>query len=233
MSGTIRRLTLIAACLLLVLIERGYAEDKPSKAELKKKYGDLIEQLASPNDKPEIIRRGPTYSVRFPADYDVKAQKRIHAVRQTLHDNFEEALPFLIKAIDDDRYCMTISWGDVQIIRNCSIGTICKDVIASQLEVFSDLISAPGRRNIGRYDYPISKKWWKKRKGNSLVELQIEAIDWAIEQREDEPEDELVKGRENEVRNLKELREEIEESGRPAKPHGMYYMITSDKGRLR
>jgi hypothetical protein len=203
--------------------------DKPkSEEELAKKYRELVRTLVSPNEKP-VTRNTSGGSVHFPAEYDVKAQERIKAARQELYDNFEEALPFLVEALDDNHYSMTIDWADGDAYYNYSVGSVCCNVIESQLEVYRDKINFFGPGDWHRYDYgPITKEWYRDRKGHSLAELQIEAIDWAIKKCKAQPKDKV--GEEaNEIGELQKLRDEIAKSGKPAKPRKMLRMVTRDR----
>jgi hypothetical protein len=102
-------------------------------------------------------------------------------------------------------------------------------VIATQLEVYRDRIWFSGPQHWHRYTYPISKKWWEARRGRSLAELQVEAIDWAIAQRMAEPAETVRAERADEVSNLRQLREEIAKSGKPAKPSRLQRMETWDR----
>ncbi|HWE40707.1 MAG TPA: hypothetical protein VG406_29465 [Isosphaeraceae bacterium] len=202
---------------------RGRCEGPPKKPP-SRNYKQLVAQLVSPNRKATT----DVDFVRFPAGYDVKAQDRIDSVRKVLQDNFEAALPSLINALDDDRYCMTIDWADGDAYYNKSVSDICRDILASQLEVYRDKIRFGGPTHWHRYDYgPISKEWWQKRKNRSLAELQVEAIDWAIKRREAAREKER---RKEELAALRKLRDGIARSEKPAKPRGMLRMVVIDKG---
>ena len=107
---------------------------------------------------------------------------------------------------------------------------MCRNVIASRLEVFRREMVFGGPQHWHRYDYgPITKKWWRARKGRNLAELQIEAIDWAIEHRKAEPEDKDRGNRMEEIAKLQKLRNETAKSGKPAKPLGILPMVTSDR----
>jgi hypothetical protein len=215
--------------LLLAFSSRGIAAPPSSKDELPKDYGELVRIFVSPNEKP-TAQGGAEPSAKFPAGYDVKAQERIAAARQKLHDNFERALPFLIDAIDDSRYCMTINWAGGDAYYNYSVGQVCRDVIASQLEVYRDRIGFSGPLHWHQYNYgPIDRQWWVARKGRSLAELQIEAVDWAIKRRKAEPKDEVGEERADEIANLQKLRNEIARSKKPAKSRRMLPMVTSDR----
>jgi hypothetical protein len=125
---------------------------------------------------------------------------------------------------------MTIDWAEGDAYYNYSVGDVCRDVIASQLEVYRNKINFFGPHDWHRYDYrPITKEWYRDRKEQSLAELQIEAIDWAIKKREAEPKDKVGEERENEIAELQKLRGEIAKSGKPAKSNGMLRMITPHK----
>ena len=143
--------------------------------------------------------------------------------------------PYLVEALGDERYCMTINWADGDAYYNHSVGAICHNVIASQLEVYREKMRFSGPPHWHRYDYrPISKEWWQARKGRSLPELQIEAINWALERRMVESKTNIDERGKNEISELQKLRDEITNSGKPAKPQRqrLYQMVTSDKGRL-
>ena len=156
--------------LILARVDAAYlAEAGPGRRALEdarsKKYADLISQLVSPNKEPITGDE----SVRFPAGYDVKAQQRVEAARQALYDNFEDALPYLVEALNDTRYSMTVDWADGDAYPNYSVGKTCRHIIASQLEIYRDKIKFSGPQHWHRYDYaPISKEWRQKRKGRSL-----------------------------------------------------------------
>lgn len=220
-------LPLLGAVMLLGRCQKVAGDEPPSKQETTKNYAQLISQLVSPN-KEATTQNGADSKVKFPIGYDVAAQKRIEALRQVLHDDIENALPYLVGALDDQRYCMTINWMDGDAYYNFSVGTICRNVIASHLEVYREEISFFGSGHWNRYNYPISKKWWDERKGRRLSELQVEAIDWAIEKRKAEPK-EFTEGRENEIAELQNLRATIAKSGKPAPSQRMRRMVTQDR----
>ena len=229
MLPRLRLFAVVCVGLLFAFTSQAIGEHPSPKDGAPKKCDELVRALVSPNEKP-ITHTGAENSVKFPADYNAKMQKRIEAARQSLHDNFEQALPYLVDALDDNRYCMTIDWADGDAYYNYSVGQVCRDVIASQLEVYRNEIRFLGPPHWHRYDYgPINKKWWHARKGRSLAELQIEAIDWAIKQRKAEPKDEVCEERANEILNLQKLRNKIAKSKKPVKSLRMLPMVTSDR----
>jgi hypothetical protein len=221
-----RPLAILLGALMPLLLANQGSSDGPSKDARSKKYAEHVAQLVSPNKEPIT----GDVAVKFPRGYDLRAQRRVDEARKALHDNFEDALPHLIDALDDQRYSMTVNWAEGDAYPNYSVGEVCRDVIASQLEVYRDKI----RFSLPRwheYDYPVSKAWWKTRKDRSLAELQVEAIDWAIERRKAEPEKER---REEELVGLRELREQVAKSGKPTKSKRLLPpMVVTDQGIVR
>ncbi len=221
------RTTLQLATLTLALLVLSANADEPLAA--KTKYRDLIKQLVSPNVKAESGVRGDAW-VKFPKGYDVAAQDKIDDVREELQRSVAEALPYLIESLGDKRYCMTINWAEGDGYYNRSVGEICHEIITSHMEIYRDKIPVGSPRRWHRYDYPnISKKWWEARKGKSLAELQVEAIDWAIATRKADDDDGQFKDtREDELAALTKLREKIAESKAPAKPQRLLPMMTGN-----
>lgn len=207
-------------------------DEPPAKAELAKKYKELVQQLASPN-QPATTRNRASGSVTFPAKYDVKAQEKIDAVRRELQSNAQDALPYLVEALDDDKYCMTISWAEGQAYYNRSVGEVCHEIISSQLEVYRSKLTF-SKKSWHEYEYPISKEWYETRKKLSLAKLQIEAIDWAIEKRKAEGDehagDRRGQLRKNEVPELERLRDGIAKTKKPTSPRKLLHMVTSNRG---
>ncbi len=206
-------------------------DEPPAKAELAKKYKELIQQLASPNQPATKRSSKARVSVTFPAKYDVKAQEQIDVVRKELQNNAQDALPYLVEALDDDRYCMTISWAEGDAYHNQSVGDVCEEIMRSQLEVYRSKMTFTKER-WREYEYPISKEWYETRQALSLVELQIEAIDWAIEKRKTEPE-KSIEGRRgeilrNEVAELERLRDGIAKTKKPTAPGRLLPMVRSN-----
>ena len=209
---------ILAIGLVTFALPLGHCDESMTKDELAKKYRGLVQQLVSPN-KEATTDNGSSGRYALPKGYDVSAQKRIYAARQTLYDEFEEALPFLVEALDDDRYCMTIDWAEGDAYYNFSVGKICRNMIASHLEVYRNKMRFSLRR-WHQYTYPVSKEWWKKQNSRNLVELQIDAINWAIDQCRAEKE---IPNQE--ITDLQKLRDEIAKSRKATKPRRMLPMV--------
>ena len=206
------------------------AGDSPSTENLDKKYRALVEQLVSPNPAPTTHVDGQPTKVLFPKNYDVEAQKRMAAARMALYANMREALPYLIDALDDKRYCMTINWADGDGYYNESVGDICREVIASHLEVYRKELNFTGPQHWHHYTYPdISRKWFENRKTRNLAELQLEAIDWAIQRRREEAGRYEREGRKDEVDRLRKMRKALQQSGTALPANGLLPMYTSNR----
>lgn len=210
-----------------MLQSRGNCEEPASKIDAVK-YSALIRQLVSPNQPPKTQNDGEA-SVLFPKDYDVQAQKRIDVARLTLRDEMPKSLPYLVDALEDKRYCLTIDWAEGDGYYNESVGDVCRNVIASQLEIYREKIAFSDSGHWHHYGYPVSKKWFATRIDKSLVDLQIEAIDFATSKRKSDPVERFQGSRKNEIVGLEELRDELAKSRQPAKPRRLLRMVTSDR----
>jgi hypothetical protein len=190
------------------------------------KYRDLVKQLVSPNAEPS---RNSSGQLKYPNRYDASVQQKISDARHELQDHIEEALPYLVEALDDKRYCMTIIWAEGDGVYNRSVGQICREIIESHLEVYRGKIPVRSPHHWHRYDYePISKQWWEARNDKSLVDLQVEAVDWAIATRKYDDVPRETDTRESEIAALTKLRDEIAESQTPVKPSRLSPMTTTE-----
>jgi hypothetical protein len=184
-------------------------------------YRELVKGLVSPN-KP--IKCYDEDQLSFPPDYDRKAQDLIEKNRRILYEHCEEALPFLIEGCADTRYSLT--WKSDSYANNSCVGEVCLEIIASHLEVYREHMALGSKERFYAYQFvpringaigeevtEEKKKeiedWWRTRKDKSLLELQLEALDWAIAKRKKDPaisdESDVTK----EVRRLVALRDEL------------------------
>jgi hypothetical protein len=223
--------------LLLIVCHSAAAEPATKEAATKdaraKEFKALIEQLASPNMKPMTHNDGDA-TVKFPPRYDVQAQARINEARKQLQRDVEEALPFLVEALNDARYSLTMDWADGDGYYNRSVGEVCEEVITSHLEIYRDKIRFSSPQHWRRYNgAPISKEWYEPRKDRSLAELQVEAVERALALRKaDRGKSEPKEVREEsnkEVSALEALRDQIVKSGKPVEPQRLLRMVTRDR----
>jgi hypothetical protein len=223
MKSRSHSLILIVALIALPLV--CWADDKePAKG----KYAKLVSQLASPNKEPETSNRGNN-SVWFPKEYDFKAQERIGRVRKLLQKECEAALPVLAESLADDRYCYTMDFhGDGYY--NITVGGAVEEIIATHLEIYRDQITFDGPAHWNRFRFPnITKEWLTTPKVRSLVEMQLEAIDWAIERCREEQKEGLAENADKELAALEDLRKKITKTGKPVPPAKLPLMATSDR----
>jgi hypothetical protein len=227
MSG--KKLVVLVAFFVLAsaLPDSVRGQETLAKEMRDRKYRQLIAHLVSPNKPPETGRTKDRREgfVRFPQDYDKEAQARVNEARKALSDNFDEALPFLVEALDDQRYCMTIVVQE-QFFQNYSVGQVCRNVIASHIEVYRDQLEFWNARHWRLYDYPISKEWWRERQERTVADLQLEAIDWAIAKRQS---DEIwTEKRESGIRALRKLREDLSETKKTLPSGRLHSMMVNN-----
>ena len=161
-------------------------------------YRKLVEGLVSPNKPIEVYDEN---SLRYPPNYDLKSQELIERNRQILYEHCEAALPFLIERSTDSRYALT--WLSDSYAESISVGEVCLQIVASHLEVYRKYMPSLATKKrfstynfvprIGGIDEQVTEEqekenevWWRGRKGKTLLELQIEALDWAIEKSQKE-----------------------------------------------
>ena len=194
-TGTVR-LLLIASAILPGLASGGNRSDASDSNDKKLDYRELVKGLASPNKPCKCEIDGN--DVQFPPGYGGAAQVRIEKNRQTLYEHCEDALPALIEGCTDSRYSMT--WRSDSYCGNMCVGEVCLEIIAHRLEAYRSYMSLHtkedyyGYRFVPRLNGAIGDQvsdtrkkeiedWWRGRKGKNLVELQIQAFDWAINRR--------------------------------------------------
>jgi|GEM_PF-3570535 len=229
---TTKSLALLAFATLALYfhVQNCFSQDKEKPNDTTVRYKALIEELVSPNSKPETHINGKPHRVRFPAGYDVKSQERVDDARRALDRSIAEALPYLTDALDDKRYSMTINWGDGDGYYNKTVGDICREIIAANIEVYRKEITFLGPQHWHQYTFPnVSKEWLSKNSDRTLIELQLDAIDWAIEQRGKENSRYAREDRAQEPKRLQEMRNKLKESTEPLPGSGLLPMQTKNR----
>jgi hypothetical protein len=96
-----------------------------------------------------------------------------------------------------------MTWRSDSYCGNMCVGEVCLEIIAHRLEAYRRYMSLGTKEDFYGYEFvprlndaigdhvtDARKKeiedWWRKRKHKTLVELQIEAFDWAINKRIDQ-----------------------------------------------
>ncbi|MBM3965379.1 MAG: hypothetical protein FJ308_09985 [Planctomycetes bacterium] len=151
MTTKLLALLAFATVALCVHVQNCLSQDKAKPNDTTVRYNALIEELVSPNAKPDTHINGKPHRVRFPANYDVTSQERVDDARRALNRDIAEARPYLIDALDDKRYSMTINWGDGDGYYNKTVGDICREIIASNLEVYRKEITFLGPQHWHQY----------------------------------------------------------------------------------
>jgi len=106
--------------------------------------------------------------------------------------------------------------------------------LESQLEVYRDKIQFSGPQHWHKFDYtPISRDWWEARRERKLFELQIEAVEWAIQRFDAGTDSDPRFDREKQLADLRGLRDEIAKERKPAMSQPMHRMATRDVGMIR
>ncbi|MGD0900357.1 MAG: hypothetical protein ABR915_21200 [Thermoguttaceae bacterium] len=175
-------LVLVAGC----ATELALAEEV-SDAQIEK----FVAQLASPNKAPRIvIPVHPDYDPKF----DHEGQKKVCAAWHKLRDLAPRSFPFLFDHFSDDRYALTEDAGD--FYKNYSVGFLCRDILVSNLhpDVWDHKeFGTAFRRRPHQPDYvehfkllepKSAREWYRTRTGLSLRELQIEVVEWVLQEEE-------------------------------------------------
>lgn len=162
------------------------AEDKEQRLR------NLVQSLVSSNKEPP--KALPHRKYEFPPGFDEPENKRVIAVIDSLFDEGVAAFPYLIDALDDGRYSYTIVYP--RYAHHWDVREVCYNIIQSQVEVFRQF----ARHLNVELEYPswlpvpqprihhwpegakgFMEKWWMPRKSMTLIELQREAVEWAVE----------------------------------------------------
>jgi hypothetical protein len=155
----------------------------------------LAAQLASPNKAPLVIGNGGQGpDAEYPAGFDKKSQETVFRARSKLDRLGLSAFPHLINLMDDTRYCMTVD--DSEADRNYSVGETCIGIIRCRLEPYNRFQFTAGNPHEdprGRARRPCytqhflgdrdsAQKWWNAHKDKTLLELQVEVLEWIIDE---------------------------------------------------
>jgi len=175
-------------------------EEPADKATLR-----LIESLASSFPGPVLLRNGKpdknlTHGI-LPEDHPMdwafgSITRKVWAARELLLRGDPEDLPnlmdHLMRYVEDKRYSYTSPPAGPRFCVKVSVGEACREII--ERRVSPDVVDYINRRGADgklhmrpRYFDAVQKvaalkEWWHERRGRALVALQIEALEWRIEQ---------------------------------------------------
>lgn len=146
----------------------------------------LVAQLASRNQAPvlEDVSSKPL----FDADFDWSEQKRVWRVIGDLFKSAEENWDTLTANISKEDYCVTVITFNGSKY-NWTVGDVCRKVISVTLsDAYFRSLEPQTRELYVKFRQPDFarnskrlKQWLDARQGKSLVELQADACDWAIQ----------------------------------------------------
>ena len=196
---SIGRLAFLTALALAFLVQ-GRCWSQAQKTEIKaeqldrKKVESLIAQLRSTNKNPFV--NGDPWRVKFPDDYDEKAQEKVEAARQKLIDLGKDAFPILIEHINDEGYSRPCEGSAIP--SGESVGYVCLYILEEQVDLagmrYKSRTGVDGEPHghVGFFSQfykdeenksqNAMRRWWKEHKHLSLREMQIEALRWSIAQ---------------------------------------------------
>jgi hypothetical protein len=172
---------------------------------------NLVAQLVSPNQPPEIHGTNAKYG----PDFDRNAQKLVSKSWGELRQLAPRSFPFVFDHVADKRYALTQDSGDLD--KNYSVGFLCRDILVSSLQpdVWDHKEGGTSyRRRPTQPDYishyrlmnpESAKEWWKSRKDRTLRELQIEVLEWILVEEKKLPETYTVADLEKVQQELRDL----------------------------
>jgi hypothetical protein len=153
----------------------------------KETVDSLVARLASKNKPPKT--RGPR--AEYPKGYDKAGQEEVFQAYRELRELGPKAFPFIIPHFDDKRYSLTADGGVADV--NFTVGQLCFSAIDLQLQPYKTYSRGEGDpRNRPRRPSYLSKqdlrdpakaqKWIDSLKNKTLLQLQIEVLEWVIEE---------------------------------------------------
>lgn len=144
-----------------------------------------IDQLANPEPKPKTLCGKTAIGQPKGADAFIRRQRSIKAAYDELSVNVEVALPLLVKHSGDDQFSYLYEDGISGSYGCMTIGNACRQIIGHHIEVCRPHLRK-ARDSEGRY-HSLSfigecggvAEWWQPRRQMSLMELQLDCIEWA------------------------------------------------------
>jgi hypothetical protein len=199
--------------------------EKPAKKPTEEEIKALIDKLVSPNPEPEIIND----YYKLPPGFDREKQKLVCKAMFDLEALGPQAFPFLVDRWDDERFCLTTSYGPTGYCHNENVGKVCRMIIFDQIQPYGNWqgVRDDGVHIVPRPAYPShflsskeeAKKWCEEHKEKMLAKIQLEVLDWVIADENDDTENYSAKER----NHLQELRGKLKGKMEPLRGH--YYPI--------
>jgi hypothetical protein len=198
-----------------------------SRPNLRRRRSRLwVGQLVSPNPKPitgdEDDSVAPDY--RLPPGFDQEKQKRVREAIVGLRKIGPRAFPPLIERWGDKRYCVTAFHKLSEYSHNLTVGDISKAIIFDQLQPYSNRPRSdddprgkpkrPGYPSEFLWSQKAAKAWWEKNKHKSIIQMQLDVLDWVIAEEAKRPNDSSAEER----RFVRNIRAELVKRREPMPP---------------
>jgi len=154
-------------------------------------FANLVECLASKNEEPQITQGPFSSKVLLAPSFDKAEQQRVYECYKALLDGEAKSFSALITHLNDPRYCQTgLGFGEESVFRNYSVGVVCRFALQLQLDApYLEHIHVYGLRDyFHRFSYvdnivgdaDKARLWADRHRGNTLAEIQCEAIEWFL-----------------------------------------------------
>lgn len=168
-------MSLLATLLAIPIYSQSLAQvgpTEPDEAQIRR----WISELA--NTSPERRFQGPNDRLT-PEERD--ALKPVQRAYENLTRHFLSALPYLVEGMNDQRFSYPQEHPTSGVFENQTVGDACRNII--QRKVLPLNPSVIDDRGIAvELRYPISKQWYSRARGQSLFQMQVEALEWALKQ---------------------------------------------------
>jgi len=177
-----------------------------------------IQQLANQSNRPFT----EPYVLDPPRNVDRKALQEVKQAYEHLAEHFELALPSLIKGLSDRRYSYYQETPSNGAFVCYDVRHACHDIVRRRIQVYDGFLVELDITDVPRSPAFIEsqggvEKWFESRKTQSLLSLQLEAIDWALMQ----PIDKRIRDDidwSKKLAKLRDFRSKLAKSGKPYLP---------------
>lgn len=151
--------------------------DKPLSKIQQEKIEKLFAKLVSPNQPYKIDPEHPNSTWEIPERYSEAAQQKIEKVIDEIEQMGIEVIPFLIKHMDDERYCRSAIYS---CMVNESVGSVCHNIFERKVKGLDARPGYKGQPDSYPYCHDVAK-WWQERKKMTLDEIWRELLRHNIE----------------------------------------------------
>jgi hypothetical protein len=177
-----------------------HTQSEPAKCEATSE--ELVALLVSPNS-PANPNREPFIGI--PRSHDNDAQKKVEAAAVKLTERGFEAIPALLKGLDDKRHCRSRSYS---VVYDFSVGEVCyqliEEIVTPKVAPNDATLPEAQHKVVKGYPMRIGKdgdwhythktyfnllyrddksfnrqslsKWWDERKFKSIEEIHLDAV---------------------------------------------------------